>query len=326
MIKRSINAYLKKHGYEQFLPKAVLFDMDGVLINSMPNHAVAWVKAMEENGIKMTADDAYATEGQKGTDTIRQMVKQQQGRDISDEEAQRLYDVKAARFAEMPEAEMMPGILQLMKKIRKDGLQIVVVTGSGQRPLIQRLTTDFKGFITEDKIITAYDVKHGKPAPDPYLMGLKKAGGLHPWEAIVVENAPLGVRAGVAAQIFTVAVNSGPLPDEALSSEGANLVFSDMFAFGKVWHKLAGKERAQDDMWMEKYQQIVDYLMQNKRRPSKYQAEDRPMLNWMKYNKKLKAAGKLPANREEKFNELLALTEKYRKVNQYSYMEKGEKD
>ena len=70
--------------------------------------------------------------------------------------------------------------------------------------------------------------EHGKPAPDPYLMGLSKAGGLQPWEAIVVENAPLGVRAGVAAQIFTVAVNTGPLPDEALWQEGADLVMPDM--------------------------------------------------------------------------------------------------
>ena len=45
-----------------------------------------------------------------------------------------------------------------------------------------------------------------------------------PWEAIVVENAPLGVRAGVAANVFTVAVNTGPLPQKMLADEGANLI------------------------------------------------------------------------------------------------------
>jgi len=68
------------------------------------------------------------------------------------------------------------------------------------------------------------------PLPTPISKGLEKAGRLMPWEGIVVENAPLGVRAGVAARILTLAVNSGPLPDEALAGAGADCVFSDMFA------------------------------------------------------------------------------------------------
>ena len=53
-------------------------------------------------------------------------------------------------------------------------------------------------------------------------------GDLQPWEAIVVENAPLGIRAGVAARIFTIAVNTGPLPDQLLAESGANLIFKSM--------------------------------------------------------------------------------------------------
>jgi beta-phosphoglucomutase-like phosphatase (HAD superfamily) len=78
-------------------------------------------------------------------------------------------------------------------------------------------------------------VKRGKPNPDPYLAGLQKAGNLKPWEGIVVENAPLGVRAGVAAKIFTVAINSGPLPDEALSSLGADVLYHQMTEFVEDW-------------------------------------------------------------------------------------------
>ena len=85
-------------------------------------------------------------------------------------------------------------------------------------------------------MVTAFDVKYGKPNPEPYLMGLQKAG-VKPNEAIVVENAPLGVRAGVAAGIFTVALNTGPLPDEALTSEGANLLFPSMNDFEANWEE-----------------------------------------------------------------------------------------
>ena len=60
-------------------------------------------------------------------------------------------------------------------------------------------------------------------------MGLKKAG-VNPWEAIVIENAPLGVEAGVAANIFTVAVNTGPLNDQILLDAGADLLYPSMTA------------------------------------------------------------------------------------------------
>jgi beta-phosphoglucomutase-like phosphatase (HAD superfamily) len=86
-------------------------------------------------------------------------------------------------------------------------------------------------------MVTAFDVKHGKPAPEPYLKGLEKCG-VHPWEAMVVENAPLGVRAAVAAQCFTIAVNTGPLPDEMLTNEGANLIFPRMTALSDAWHSI----------------------------------------------------------------------------------------
>ena len=87
---------------------------------------------------------------------------------------------------------------------------------------------------TIEKIISSKDVVHGKPSPEPYLKGLEKAG-VRPWEALVVENAPLGVRAGVAAGVFTVALNTGPLPDAALLNEGANALFPSMQAFCDAW-------------------------------------------------------------------------------------------
>lgn len=233
-----IKKYLEEHGFGTFAPKAVLFDMDGVLYDSMPHHAVAWMESMKQFDIHMTAADAYATEGARGIDTIVHFVKQQQGKEISLDEAQKMYDVKTQIFHSMPTAPIFPGVKEIMRKINDAGLTIGVVTGSGQRPLINRLLEDFGNFLSEDHIVTAYDVKMGKPNPDPYLMGLEKAGNLHPWEGIVVENAPLGVRAGIAANIFTVAINSGPLPDEALTNEGANLLYHKMTEFCEDIDKL----------------------------------------------------------------------------------------
>ncbi len=242
--RKAIEEYLEEHDFEHFEPKAVLFDMDGVLYDSMPLHCVAWRKSMAHYGITMTDLDAYATEGARGVDTIRMMVRKQQGRDIDEQEAQAMYDLKSRLFHEMDEAPLMPGIMELMERIHQSGLVIGVVTGSGQKPLIARLLRDFGQWLREDRIVTAYDVTRGKPAPDPYLMGLQKVGAavvppvgvsLMPSEAIVVENAPLGVQAAVAARIFTIAVNTGPLPDEQLCQAGANLIFSRMTDLRDAW-------------------------------------------------------------------------------------------
>ena len=131
MYQLAIKQYLERNGFEALNPKAVLFDMDGVLYDSMPNHAIAWQQSMAQFGIKMTADDAYATEGARGVDTIRKMVMRQQGREIDEAEAQKMYDVKSQIFHELPEAPVMPGILALMQQIHDDNIQIGVVTGSG---------------------------------------------------------------------------------------------------------------------------------------------------------------------------------------------------
>lgn len=230
----SIRQYLERHGFGHFSPKAVLFDMDGVLYDSMPHHAIAWQESMKRFGIDMTEADAYATEGARGIDTIRQIA-MRQCKEVSLEEAQRMYDEKSRIFHEMPDAPIFDGVFDMMEKIKRAGMTINVVTGSGQRPLIRRLLNDFGRYLDENHITTAYDVKRGKPYPDPYLMGLQKAGNLKPFEGIVVENAPLGVRSGVSAGIFTVAINSGPLPDKALLDEGADVLYDKMTQFRNEW-------------------------------------------------------------------------------------------
>ena len=103
----------------------------------------------------------------------------------------------------------------------------VLVTGSGQSTLINRLDEDFPGAFAENMRITARDVRIGKPAPEPYFAAMDKAG-VTPAQSIVIENAPLGVEAGDAAGAFTIGVTTGPVPGAALAEAGAAIVFPDM--------------------------------------------------------------------------------------------------
>ena len=202
-MEKAIKQYIEKHGFERFCPKAVLFDMDGVIYDSMPNHSCSWSQAMADFGLEMPLSGAYEYEGMRGVETIQKLARQQWGREVSEEEAQKMYAHKS----------------------------------EAQHVLLDKLESDLKGLVTKDLMVTAFDVKHGKPAPEPYIKGMEKCG-ISPWEAMVVENAPLGVRAAVAAQCFTIAVNTGPLPDEMLANEGANLIFPRMTALSDAWHKL----------------------------------------------------------------------------------------
>ena len=155
-----------------------------------------------------------------------------------------MYDEKTRIFHDMGEAPVFPGVKPLMQAIHASGMSVNVVTGSGQRQLIDKLLMDFSDYLVREHITSAYDVKRGKPYPDPYLQGMRKAGYADPRQAIVVENAPLGVRAGKAAEMFTVAINSGPLPDKALTDEGADVLYPSIEAFLADWPevvKVAGK-------------------------------------------------------------------------------------
>ena len=227
MYETIVTRYMQENGFGSFCPKAVLFDMDGVLYDSMPNHAVSWHESMKTFHIEMPREDAYRYEGMRGVETIKLLTRQQWGRDISDEEAARMYAAKSERFALCAEAPVMEGVKQLQQLIHGMGLQIVVVTGSGQRSLLDKLTVDFEGLVDPHLVVSSFDVKRGKPHPETYLKGLEKVG-VAPYEAVVIENAPLGVRAAVAARLFTIAVNTGPLPDAQLSGEGAHLVYKSM--------------------------------------------------------------------------------------------------
>ena len=73
----------------------------------------------------------------------------------------------------------------------------------------------------------------------------------------------------------------------------------------------------QDERWMAKYEEVVAFIEDNKRNPSKYAPEERTLVNWIKQQRKLVNKGELQPGRVEMFNELLELGEKYKHINQY---------
>src|SRR5690606_8499335 len=184
--------YLKANNYTGFELKAILFDMDGVLYNSMPAHARSWRQTIEELGLRTDSEEFYLHEGRTGASTIHIIFQRNFGRDATEEEIRRIYERKSELFVKYNTGETIPGAREILNFVKSSGLKPVLVTGSGQPSLLDRLDQDFPGIFTPETMVTAFDVKIGKPHPEPFLMGLQKGGNLSPNQALVVENAPLG--------------------------------------------------------------------------------------------------------------------------------------
>ncbi len=212
--------------------KGALVDMDGVLYDSMPGHTLAWKRIMDDAGIKLPREEYYLYEGMTGVATVRMLALRELGRELSDEECHRLYDIKALNFSAMGEPPLMDGTAEVLSLLGRRGVVRVLVTGSGQKSMLEKIERDYPGVFREDLRVTSHDVIHGKPDPEPYLKGASLAG-LDASDCMVIENAPLGVLAGKRAGAFVCAVMTGPVPRKEFEKAGADMIFEDMHALAR---------------------------------------------------------------------------------------------
>lgn len=233
-----ITNYLHSNKFTNLDLRAILFDMDGIIYNSMPAHEISWQQTMREWGMKTEPNEFFIQEGRPARFTINLVFQRNLKRDATEQEIEDIYKRKSELFFENDSGALIEGIEETIKITQSRGLIPILVTGSGQTGLYERLNGDLPNIFTPENMVTAFEVEIGKPDPEPYLMGLEKAGNLKPNQAIVLENAPLGVESGHRANIFTVAVNTGPLLDSVLTDAGADMLLDSIEAFNIELPKL----------------------------------------------------------------------------------------
>ena len=231
-LAKAVERYIERTRCNAMKCKAALIDMDGVLYDSMPHHAEAWYRTIAPLGITCSREEFFLLEGSTRTRTINLLFNRAYGHDATEELSLKLYAEKVRQFRALGDVLPTPGASQVITTLLSHAVRTVLVTGSSQGTLLERLDDDYPQAFNMPYRITGEDVTHGKPSPEPYLMGLKRAG-VQANEAIVIENAPLGVEAGVAAGVFTIAVNTGPIPAQALYDAGADIVFDSMSQFAE---------------------------------------------------------------------------------------------
>ncbi|MCM1021249.1 MAG: HAD-IA family hydrolase [Muribaculum sp.] len=223
----AIDRYNQQVAPYKFSPRAALFDMDGTLYDSMPNHAHAWHQMISELGIDCTPDEFFLYEGRTGTDTINILWQRAYGRDVEPIKAKELYARKASYFSKMGAPKLIEGAQQTVSALLAYGITTVLVTGSGQPTTLGRLDNDFPGAFPKQRRITAASVTRGKPHPEPFLKAMQLAQA-KPWQCIAIDNAPLGVESAHRAGAFTIGIITGPINPDTLYNAGADIVYTSM--------------------------------------------------------------------------------------------------
>lgn len=192
--------------------KAVLFDLDGVLIDSMPHHVRAWQTVLSEFGIFVSEERLRRHEGEKAKVTIGRIAREH-GLDFSDEKLEELVEKKRQIYRKTAPRGMTPTARQTVDTLRECGYETAIVTGSVRPNLEWALSEEERNLFKV--IITSEACTNGKPHPEPYLKAAKNLE-LAAENCLVIENAPLGIQSAKAAGMTCIALTT-TLPAEELS-------------------------------------------------------------------------------------------------------------
>jgi beta-phosphoglucomutase len=188
-----------------FQPRAVIFDVDGTLVDNMPWHQRAFDAFVEKHGLPpMNAEMRRRTDGKRNREIFPMLF----GRALSADEFDQLEEDKEGLYRQLSRGQLSPidGLLDLLGRLESAGIPAGVAT-SGPRKNVE-FTLNELGLATRFAAIARGDqVNNGKPAPDVFLYAAQLLG-VPPAECLAFEDAPLGVTAARRAGMHVVAITS----------------------------------------------------------------------------------------------------------------------
>jgi beta-phosphoglucomutase len=201
--------------------KAVLFDMDGVLVDSMPYHFISWFAALKHYGIRVTAKDVYSREGEKWDKSVKDFFYMAK-KPLTPALMKEVFALRSRLFKKYFTPFLFEGIEDIVRLCKNKGYKLAVVTGSNASAVKKMLPKRLYGLF--DTVIGGDMVKCGKPHPEPYLTAAKKLN-VKPSECIVIENAPYGIQSAKSAKMYCIAAATS-LPAAHLKQ--ADIIINDI--------------------------------------------------------------------------------------------------
>jgi beta-phosphoglucomutase len=183
-------------------PNAVIWDVDGTLVDTAELHFAAWVRLAGEMGRPFSRDDFSATFGRRNPEIIRFLFRQE----FTDAEVLDIGEQKETYYRSAAQAgvQLLPGVRELLDGLRSRGVRQAVGSSAprGNLDLILRITNSRHYF---DAIVGMEDTQRGKPDPQVFLVAAEKLG-VPPNRCVVLEDAVAGVEAAKAGGMKCVAV------------------------------------------------------------------------------------------------------------------------
>lgn len=198
-------------GVKKKTVRAVLFDCDGVVADSMSDHAKAWVRAFRDSGVEVKKEWVFEYEGAPFCELARAFY-ERCGIEPKEKDIEMVAMRKERYFDELHEPRIYAGIFPILDLLQNRGISAGLVTGASRMALGRTLPAEVVGRF--QIIVTGDDVTQGKPHPEPYLLGAKLLD-LEPADCLVVENGLFGIRAAKAAHMRCVALTT-TLPTSSL--------------------------------------------------------------------------------------------------------------
>jgi len=192
--------------------KAALFDLDGVILDTMGAHAEAWREAGTALNLEIDEHEIYLREGEKGEISARDFIKAN-GLMLTKARVRTLLETKEKLFTSLARRpKIFPQAVELLAACKKQGWPLALVTGTSRSEMEKIVPPEIAGMF--DAAVCGDEVRHGKPNPEPYMAAASLIK-LQPRDCLAVENAPYGIQSAKTAGCRVVAVRSY-LTDEDL--------------------------------------------------------------------------------------------------------------
>jgi HAD superfamily hydrolase (TIGR01509 family) len=207
-------------------PPALLFDLDGTLVDSVYQHVLAWREALERAGIELSVWRIHRRIGMSGGLFVNALLSET-ANVVSFEQAEQAQRFHAEAYArEVSQVRPLPGARELLAALDEEGVRWAIAT-SGRRDSA-RPALDVLGVRPDAVVITRDQVMHAKPDPDLFLAAAERLGAnIH--ESIVIGDSVWDLLAAQRARALGVGLLSGGYGDDELHRAGAYRVYQDPY-------------------------------------------------------------------------------------------------